>query len=142
MSGGSDSGRRPPDEQSHDVPGQFPREMPANLFSPQRPMWVRLRHPFRDLKPIIFLEVAAILIAVFALIVTIDQAVLSREALELTRQQSRLSEEATNATRIQLEDMKADQTARYWQILTTPAVGNSGKRDAIEWLFRERGDLR
>ncbi|TFF20528.1 hypothetical protein E3C22_16595 [Jiella endophytica] len=45
------------------------------------------------------------------------------------------------ATNVQLNDLKSEQAARYWQLLTTHASGNSGKVEAIEWLFANHQNL-
>ncbi|EAU40174.1 hypothetical protein FP2506_11477 [Fulvimarina pelagi HTCC2506] len=53
----------------------------------------------------------------------------------------RATQEQSRITNIQLEDLKSEQTARYWQLLTTPASGNSGKVEAIEELARRGTEL-
>ena len=41
----------------------------------------------------------------------------------------------------QLRDLKSEQEARYWQLLSTKAAGNSGKVEALEWLFEHGTEL-
>jgi hypothetical protein len=42
---------------------------------------------------------------------------------------------------VELSDRNAEHSARNWQLVTTPASGNSGKVEALEWLFENETKL-